>query len=148
MEIKIGKRFKANDLLIDIYKLNNNIIRLMAISNGNAIVECDGINMMIKLSTFTENVSDKFEPIPRTIQDWKNTSTDLNQTSPPKQDNIKPIEPVVEPTKPIEPIKPVVEPTKPVEPIVEPVKPIEPVVKPVEPTPDDSYPYSEEDYPY
>jgi hypothetical protein len=70
-------------------------------------------------------------------------SEDDEQVTPvePVVEPVAPVEPAVEPVapveptvEPVEPVEPAVEPVTPVEPAVEPVAPVEPVVAPVEPS--------------
>ena len=154
MEIKIGRKYKANSIFVKQYKLANEFIKLISISGNTVTVACENNTHMVRLNFFLENIIDlskAIESIPRSVEDWKNEHTEMapqGETLPqpieedPKPDDggILEDEPKVEP----EP-EPIPEPTPEPDPIPEPES-VEPQPEPEpEPTPPEPEPQPEPD---
>jgi len=162
MQVKVGRKYKANDIFMSTYSLKDEYIKLVSVSGGTVTIMNDDKSFSVRLDFFLNNSTEwskSVESIPRSIEDWKTEVTQPVEpivVKPVEPTIIKPVEPIiVKPVEPviIKPVEPIV--VKPVEPIV--VKPIEPVViKPVEPIKPavqedpyaEPYPYEDKDYPY
>lgn len=153
MEIKIGKKYKANAIFRKQYSLKDEYVKLISISDSLVTIMCDGKALPVRMDFFLSNAIDlskAIESIPRTVEEWKNEQIEK------KENIVAPIPVVDNPIKP-EPTPDPVEdnPTVP-DPAPIPVPDPEPVPTPetepkpvLDPQQEDSYPYNDgSDYPY
>jgi len=166
VEIKIGKKYKANPLFIKEYGLSNEFVKLSSLSGNTAIILNNGKSIAVRLSFFLENIIDlkkAIESIPRSVEDWKNehisaasvenNGTDNQPVNPPEGGTPDDAETQPQdggvPSDIPEEITPEDEPT-PSEPEDNTEPPVEPEPTPVEEDPwSDPYPYEDDgSYPY
>ena len=160
MEIKIGKKYKANKIFIKQYSLRNEYIRLTSLANGLATIVCEGKATPVRLDFFLANITDlskAVESIPRSVSDWKNQHIQEIKPEEIKPEEIKPEEDIPEEDIPEEdiPEEDIPEEDIPEEDIPEEIKPEENIPEedipeeniPEEDPWDDTYPYNDT-YPY